>query len=118
VGGLAYNSDKLCLFAASVALPVSQLDPRNLEPVGVYLFHAEQSAQRSTFWPDTKWVRVIDSNLKNASDQNASRSFNRHPEYVSKLWSAVKTGSEVAIHDIEGKLGTVAASIKELTRSY
>ena len=41
--------------------------PTNLEPVGVYLFHAEKSAQRSTFWPDTKWARVIDSNLKNAT---------------------------------------------------
>jgi len=59
-------------------------------------------------------------NLKNASGVSGQTLrevlidiLNKFPSY--NLQS--KRGSEVAIH-IESKLGTVAASVKELTRSY
>lgn len=101
-----------------VALPMSvQLDLRNLELVGVY-FVFMQNRVSPTLNLDTKWVRIVDSNQKNANGQTLRQVLidilDKFPSYDLQS----KQGSEVAIRDIESKLGTVAPSIEELTKSH
>ena len=114
MGGLFFQIQfAYSVFTALVAPPISQLHPRELEPVSIYLFYAEQGAQ--PFDQDTKWVRVIDSNLKNTNGQTLRDVLidilDKFPNYDLQS----KQGSEAAIHDIESKLKTVEPLIKQRT---
>jgi hypothetical protein len=63
----------------------------------------------SICWSDSKWIRVVDSGLKNANGRSVAEVLadilNKFPSY--ELQS--EEGSEMAIRDIESKLSEVAS---------
>jgi hypothetical protein len=61
------------------------------------------------YQPDPKWIRILDSDLRNADGQTVREvlvdTLNKFPTYDLQS----QQGSEIAIRDIEHKLSSVAS---------